>query len=66
MDPALRVQCDLRGVSMFVVEGGLVYLDKPVNGSLTAFEDGFTLLEYCRQHYRETGLDVRELDLRVR
>ena len=51
---------------MFVVEGGLIYLDKPVNGGFAAFEDGFTLLEHCRQHYRKAGLDVRVLDLRVR
>jgi exonuclease VII small subunit len=51
---------------MFVVEGGLIYLDKSVNGTFAAFEDGFTLLEHCRQHYRKAGLDVRALDLRVR
>jgi len=51
---------------MFVVEGGLIYLDKPVNGTFAAFEDGFTLLEHCRQHYRKAGLDLRVLDLRVR
>ena len=53
-------------VIMFVVEGGLVYLDKPVNGSLAAYEDGFTALEMTRKHYRETGLDVRELDSLIR
>jgi hypothetical protein len=51
---------------MFVVEGGLIYLDKSVDGTFAAFEDGFTLLEHCRQYYREAGLDVRALDLRVR
>ena len=51
---------------LFVVEGGLVYLDRPDNGSLTAYEDGFTILELCRNHYRSTGLDVRQLDLRIR
>ena len=51
---------------MFVVEGGLVYLDKPVDGGVAAYEDGFTLLELTRKYYREAGLDVRELDLLVR
>ena len=49
---------------MFVVEGGLIYLDKPV-GSVATYEDGFTALELCRGHYREAGLDVRCLDLLV-
>ena len=51
---------------MFVVEGGLIYLDKPVGGSLAAYEDGFTALEFCRKYYREAGLDADELDLLVR
>lgn len=40
---------------MFVVEGGLVYLDNPADGTLAAFEDGFSLLEHCRNYYREAG-----------
>jgi hypothetical protein len=51
---------------MFVVEGALIYLDKPTNGGLAAYEDGFTALELCRKYYRETGLDARELDLLIR
>jgi len=51
---------------MFVVEGGLIYLDKPTNGGVAAYEDGFTLLELCRKYYREAGLDARELDLLIR
>jgi 2,4'-dihydroxyacetophenone dioxygenase len=51
---------------MFVVEGGLIYLDKPANGSLAAYEDGFTLLDLTRKYYREAGLDARELDLLIR
>ena len=35
-------------VTMFVVEGGLIYLDKPEHGGFAAYEDGFTLLELCR------------------
>jgi hypothetical protein len=49
-----------------VVEGGLIYLDKPSNGAFAAYEDGFTLLELTRKYYREAGLDVRELDALVR
>ena len=51
---------------LFVVEGGLIYLDKGVNGTFSAYEDGFTMLELTRKYYREVGLDVRELDLLVR
>jgi quercetin dioxygenase-like cupin family protein len=51
---------------LFIVEGGLIYLDKSVNGGFGAYEDGFTLLELTRKYYREAGLDVRQLDLLVR
>jgi 2,4'-dihydroxyacetophenone dioxygenase len=51
---------------MFMVEGGLIYLDKPVNGSLAAYEDGFSALELCRKYYREAGLDARKLDTLIR
>jgi hypothetical protein len=53
-------------VILFVVEGGLIYLDKGVNGAFSAYEDGFTMLELTRKYYREVGLDVRQLDLLVR
>ena len=48
------------------MEGGLIYLNKPANGSFAAYEDGFSLLELTRKHYREAGLDARKLDLLVR
>jgi 2,4'-dihydroxyacetophenone dioxygenase len=51
---------------MFVVEGGLIYLDKAIDGSVAAYEDGFTALEFCRKYYRDAGLDVGALDLLVR
>jgi 2,4'-dihydroxyacetophenone dioxygenase len=51
---------------VFMVEGGLIYLDTSVNGGFAAYEDGFTLLELTRKYYREAGLHVRELDLLVR
>jgi 2,4'-dihydroxyacetophenone dioxygenase len=53
-------------IAFFVVEGGLIYLDKPTNGTFAAYEDGFTLLELTRKHYREAGLDALKLDLLVR
>ena len=53
-------------MTLFVVGGGLIYLDKAVNGSFAAYEDGFTLLELTRKYYREAGLDARQLDLLVR
>ena len=51
---------------LFIVEGGLIYLDKAVNGGFAAYEDGFTALELTRKYYREAGLDERQLDLLVR
>jgi 2,4'-dihydroxyacetophenone dioxygenase len=53
-------------IILFIVEGGLIYLDKSVDGGFAAFEDGFTALELTRKYYREAGLDVRQLDLLVR
>ena len=53
-------------VAVFVVEGGLIYLDKAVNGGFAAYEDGFSFLELCRKYYRGAGLDVRQLDLLIR
>jgi quercetin dioxygenase-like cupin family protein len=51
---------------MFMVEGALIYLDKPDDGALAAYEDGFSALELCRKHYRQVGLDPRPLDLLIR
>ena len=53
-------------MTLFVVDGGLIYLDKAVDGGFAAYEDGFTLLELARNYYRQAGLDVRQLDLLVR
>lgn len=50
----------------YVVDGALVYLDKPVNGTFGAYEDGFSALDLSRKFYREVGLDVAQLDLRIR
>jgi quercetin dioxygenase-like cupin family protein len=48
---------------MFMVEGGLIYLDNPVDGGFAAYEDGFSLLG---THYRDEGLDLRQLDALIR
>lgn len=53
-------------VTLFIVGGGLIYLDKAEHGGFVAYEDGFSILELCRKHYRQAGLDVRQLDLLVR
>ena len=53
-------------IILFMVEGGLVYLDKPADGGFAAYEDGFTALELCRSYYREAGLNVEDLDRMVR
>jgi hypothetical protein len=51
---------------MFMVEGGLIYLDNPVAGGFAAYEDGFSILEVSRNYYREAGLDVQQLDALIR
>jgi len=51
---------------LFMVEAGLMYLDKPSMGGFAAYEDGFSALELCRKYYREAGLDARRLDLLIR
>ncbi len=53
-------------VTFFVVSGALLYLDKPDGGAFAAYEDGFTLLELMRKHYRDVGLDPLKLDELVR
>ncbi len=53
-------------MTLFVVQGGLIYLDKPVHGAVAAYEDGFTLLELTRKYYREASLDVSKLDALIR
>jgi len=51
---------------LFVVEGGLIYLDKPDRGGFAGYEDGFSFLELTRKHYRQAGLDAGQLDLLIR
>ncbi len=51
---------------LFIVEGGLIYLDKPADGGFAAYEDGFTVLDFCRKYYRGAGLDPQQLDELIR
>ena len=53
-------------IIFFMVAGALMYLDRPENGSFAAYEDAFSILELSRNYYRETGLDVGELDRIIR
>ncbi len=45
-------------ITMFVVEAGLIYLDKAKDGGFAAYQDGFSLLELTRKDHRDAGLDV--------
>lgn len=53
-------------IIFFVVEGALIYLDKPEGGSMAAYEDGFSALALCRTYYREQGIDPAALDKLIR
>jgi hypothetical protein len=53
-------------MTFFVVKGGLLFLDKPADGIFESYEDGFTFLEMARKHWRDNGLDVAQLDERIR
>ncbi|MCC7452023.1 MAG: 2,4'-dihydroxyacetophenone dioxygenase family protein [Anaerolineae bacterium] len=53
-------------MTFFVLSGGLIYVDNVVNGKVVGYDDGFTLLELARKHYRECGLDVSLIDRMIR
>ena len=53
-------------IIFFMISGALIYLDKPEDGSLAAYEDAFSALELSRAYYREVGLDPTELDRLIR
>ena len=53
-------------VIFFMVEGGLIYLDKAVDAGFASYEDGFTFLELSRKYYHKTDLDLAQLDLIIR
>jgi len=51
---------------LFIIEGALIYLDKPVEGTMVALEDVFSALEMFRAHYRANGLDELLLNKMIR
>ncbi len=53
-------------VTIFVLNGGLIYIDNIENGKMVGYDDGFTLLELARKHYREVGLPLSKLDAMIR
>jgi 2,4'-dihydroxyacetophenone dioxygenase len=53
-------------IILFVVTGGFIYIDKVSDGNMLAYDDGFTLLEIARQHYKAFGLDSGLLDAMIR
>jgi len=44
----------------------LIYLDSIESGKVVGYDDGFSLLEMARAHYRNVGLDLALLDAMVR
>ena len=53
-------------ITFFVLQGGLIYVDQVEGGRFTGYDDGFTLLDLARQHYRKVGLDPKLLDALIR
>jgi hypothetical protein len=51
-------------ITFFQLSGGLMYINP--DGTAAGYDDGFTLLEMARKHYKEVGLDVAEIDAMVR
>lgn len=53
-------------VTLFIVTGAQIYMDNAAEGRFGSYEDGFTMLEMSRRHYRAVGLDPALLDARIR
>ena len=53
-------------MTFFVLSGGLIYIDSVENGKVVGYDDGFTLMELARKHYRNVGLDLSLLDAMIR
>ena len=51
---------------LFMIEGALISLDKPVEGTMIALEDVFSALKMFRDHYRANGLDESHLNGLIR
>ncbi len=53
-------------VTFFVVSAGLIYIDNVENGKMVGYDDGFTMLELARKHYKNVGLDLSLIDAMIR
>jgi 2,4'-dihydroxyacetophenone dioxygenase len=53
-------------ITIFVLQGGLIYLDSVENGKVIGYDDGFTLLELARKHYKDVGLPTSLIDDMIR
>jgi 2,4'-dihydroxyacetophenone dioxygenase len=53
-------------MTFFVLQGGLIYVDNIERGKVVAYDDGFTLLELARKHYKNVGLDLALIDAMIR
>ena len=51
---------------LFMIDGALIFLDKPAEGSFAAYDDVFSILELSRAHYRENRLDESVLTAMIR
>jgi hypothetical protein len=51
-------------ITFFVVESALIYVDD--NGNQLGYDDVYTILEKARNYYRETGLNMAELEATIR
>ena len=53
-------------IAFFHLQGGLVYVDNVTDGNMVGYDDGFTLLEIARDHYKKNGLDISKIDAMIR
>ncbi len=51
-------------ITQFNIHGAMIYLDD--NGKTTGYEDVFTKIAMCRQHYTEVGLGSAYIDQFIR
>jgi quercetin dioxygenase-like cupin family protein len=51
-------------ITQFNIHGAMIYLDE--NGKTTGYEDVFTKIAMCRQHYTEVGLGSAYIDQFIR
>jgi 2,4'-dihydroxyacetophenone dioxygenase len=56
----------IRGSWKYLEHDWVVYIDSVENGKVVGYDDGFTLLELARKHYRNVGLDEALLDAMIR